>query len=172
MFCDIEPYKLNLKQVEVADIRTTDRHKVGTEQGEGNALPLDDIATDTQTADIQSNGLSKAETVTENDCLVDCPIVVFIVSTEETGEINAINSTSIICYTMPVGNGEHYVWYGGNGSWAWHSHLYYSIQAGGDKNGIASVRVTEYMLGEKSDRPVYVRQIIGVRSEVNERDIR
>lgn len=143
-------------------------HEVGIEQGIGNAQSLDDIETDTNnpTAEIKSDGLAKAYTVTDNKNITNYPIVVFIVSTEETGEINGINSTAIICYTTPVKDG--YVWRGSNGSWAGFDTLYYSVRAIGDKNGITSVKATQYVFGERTDTKVYVRQIIGIRGEVYE----
>lgn len=139
-------------------------HEVGIEQGIGNAQSLDNIETDTPMAEIQSNGLAKAETETDNKNITDYPIVVFIVSTEETSELNGLNSTAIICYTTPVKDG--YVWRGGNGSWASFTDLYYSVRAFGDENGITSVKATEYVFGERTDRPVYIRQVIGIATKI------
>ena len=72
-----------------------------------------------------------------------------------------MNTTAIVCYTHSVGNGR-YVWQGMNSGWAGFDHLYYTIEANGNHNGLTSVIVVEYMLGEKTDRPVYLKEIIGL----------
>lgn len=144
---------------------TPTAHKVGIEQGKDNARPLDDIETDinNSTDKVQNFGLLNSDSQEVENNLAEYQIVVFIVSTEETGEINGLNSTAIICYTTPVKDG--YVWRGSNGSWASFDNLYYSVQASGNKNGLTSVKVTEYVFGEKTSTHVYVRQIIGFQTQ-------
>lgn len=149
---------------------TPTTQKLGVEQGIGNAKPLEDIETNTnnQVPKSQSGGLSKTDSPTDNKSLADYPIVVFIVSTEKTGEINGLNSTAIICYTMPIGN-ENYLWRGSNRSWSHNVNLHYFVQAYGNKNGITSVKATEHLDNEKTDTKVYVRQIIGVSAKIETR---
>ncbi len=140
---------------------TPTAHQVGTEQGNGNEKPLEDIlSADTQgdSNNAQSNGLSKAEPIQN---LTDHAIVVFIVSTDKDGTGTAMDTTAIVCYTRSVGDGR-YVWQGMNSGWAGFDHLYYTIEANGNKNGLTSVIVVEYMLGEKTDRSVYLKEIIGL----------
>lgn len=174
VFNTIEPFDLSLPQIEVTDTGSTDKHKVGTEQGKGNAKPFEVIENDTNNpnADVQNNGLTKPEatpeTTTDNKSLVDYPIVVFIVSTEKTGEINGLNSTAIICYTMPIDN-ENYLWRGDNRSWGHNVNLHYFVQAYGNKNGITSIKATEHLDNEKTDTKVYVRQIVGVSAKIETR---
>ena len=167
MFNTIEPFDLNLPQIEVTDTESTDKHKVGKEQGKGDAKPFEDIENDTNNpnADVQNNGLTKPENTADNKSLADYPIVVFIVSTEKTGEINVLNSTAIICYTMPIGN-ENYLWRGSNRSWSHNVNLHYFVQAYGNKNGITSIKATEHLDNEKTDTKVYVRQIVGVSAKI------
>ena len=136
---------------------TPTAHEVGTEQGNGKAKPLENVATDTQ-GNAQSNGLSKAE---PSQNLTEYSIVVFVVSTDKDGVGNALNTAAIVCYTRSVGNGQ-YVWRGMNCGWAGFEYLYYTIEAKGSKNGLTSVEVVEYMLGEKTNNPVYVKDVIGL----------
>lgn len=161
MFFNITPYNLNLPQLEDTDIQSTDKHQIGIEQGNDSNKPLEPIETDTNTlkAEIQTFGFPN-NTQDNNINPVDYPIVVFVISTEEKGELTGLNSTSIMCYTTPIKGG--YIWRGSNGSWANFNDLYYSVQASGNKNGITYVKATEYVFGEKTDTIVYVRQIIGI----------
>lgn len=170
VFGNLEPFDLNLPQIEVTDTESTDKHKVGTEQGKGDAKPFEVVENNTNNpnADVQNNGLTKPENTTDNKSLADYPIVVFIVSTEKTGEISSLNSTAIICYTMPIGN-ENYLWRGGNRSWSHNVNLHYFVQAYGNKNGITSVKATEHLDDEKTDTKVYVRQIVGVTAKIETR---
>ena len=170
MFGNITPYKLNIEQIENAiqslennDEKATDKHKLGLEQGDGNAIPLDNINTNTNTsnAEITNDGLGKEDIPMEKRDFTIYPIVVFIVSLNETEEVNGLCSTAIVCYTMPIGDGN-YVWRGGNGSWSDFSSMYFTVQAAGNKDGITFIKATEYLFGEKTDTPVYIRDIVGL----------
>lgn len=93
--------------------------------------------------------------------LIDYPAVVFIVSTEREHITSAMNTVAILCYTAPMGDGV-FSWQGSAKSWAPFDRLHYRLHAIGDADGLTSVTAEQYVLGEKTDTPVYVRQIVGV----------
>lgn len=93
--------------------------------------------------------------------LTDYPAVVFIVSTEREHITSAMNTVAILCYTVPMGDGV-FSWQGTAKSWAPFDRLHYRLHAIGDADGLKSVTAEQYVLGEKTDTPVYVRQVVGV----------
>lgn len=93
--------------------------------------------------------------------LIDYPAVVFIVSTEREHITSAMNTVAILCYTVPLGDGV-FSWQGSAKSWAPFDRLHYRLHAIGDADGLTSVTAEQYVLGEKTDTPVYVRQVVGV----------
>lgn len=134
-----------------------DIHEIGNEQGSGDAAPLGDVEITVASVD----GTPTTDAIVDNRPLSDYPAVVFIVSTEAKGELSALTTTAILCYTIVAANGT-YMWQGSNKGWADFDRLHYTIKASGDKNGLTSVMVEQYMLGEKTETPVYVRQVVGV----------
>jgi hypothetical protein len=66
-----------------------------------------------------------------------------------------------LCYTVPLGDGV-FSWQGSAKSWAPSDCLLYTLHAIGDADGLKSVTAEQYVLGEKTDTPLYVRQIVGV----------
>lgn len=136
---------------------TSTAHEVGNKQGSGDATPLGDV----EVAITLDAGTPTTDAIVDNRPLSDYPAVVFIVSTEAKGELSAMTTTAILCYTIVAANGT-YMWQGSNKGWADFDRLHYTIKASGDKNGLTSVMVEQYMLGEKTETPVYVRQVVGV----------
>lgn len=135
-------------------IGTGSPHRIGSNSGEGEATPLEG---DGLSAVIGTGSLPSVPA----DELTDYKALAFIVSTEPTGEYTAMTTTAILCYTLPVGNGV-YVWQGGGSSWAAFDHLHYRLTASGDATGVTAITVKQYIFGEATDTPVYVRDIVGV----------
>ena len=137
---------------------TSTAHEVGNKQGSGDATPLGDV----DTVVIPGTGTPAIDAAIDNIPLSDYPAVVFIVSTEEKGELSSMVTTAILCYTTSAANGT-YMWQGSDKCWAdVDCRLYYTIKASGDKNGLTSVIAEQYVLGEKTEVPVYVRQVVGI----------
>lgn len=129
---------------------------IATTPGDGNGKPLS--YTDNGTTEF-----SETETgdflPTENTKPTLCRSLVFIVSTDPSGEYNAMNTVAILCHAQPTDEG--YVWQGVAGSWADFDHLHYRLTASGE-NGVETVSVKQYIFGEETDTPVYVREILCV----------
>lgn len=135
---------------------TTTQYLGGTQGEPTEAAPLTDT---TDGADTYGGGLTFPSASAPR--LIDFPAVVFIVSTEREHITSAMNTVAILCYTVPLGDGV-FSWQGSAKSWAPFDRLHYRLHAIGDADGLTSVTAEQYVLGEKSDTPVYVRQIVGV----------
>lgn len=133
-------------------------HEVGEVQGMGNAKPLEKVEADGK-ANAFIEGLSVSPNAMSGVDFEQFPIVVFIVSTERDGELSPMNTAAIPCLTRSIGNGR-YQWQGAGCGWTDFEHLHYRITASGDKNGISSAIAEQYMLGEKTDHAVYVRETL------------
>ena len=138
-------------------IGTGSPHRVGSNSRDGEATPLNSVE-DGLSAVIGTGSLPSA---IPTDELTDYKALAFIVSTEPTGEYTAMTTTAILCYTLPVGNGV-YVWQGVGSNWAAFDHLHYRLTASGDATGVTAITVKQYIFGEATDTPVYVRDIVGV----------
>lgn len=137
---------------------TSTAHEVGNKQGSGDATPLGDV----EIAITPGTGTPTIDAEIDNRPLSDYPAVVFIVSTEEKGELSPMVTATILCYTQSAADGT-YIWQGSNECWAdLDCRLYYTIKASGNKNGLISVTAEQYVLGEKTETPVYVRQVVGI----------
>ncbi len=133
-------------------------HEVGEVQGMGDAKPLDNVETyGKATALIE--GLSVSQNATGGMDFEQYPIVVFIVSTKRDGELSPMNTAAIPCLTRSIGNGR-YQWQGVGCGWTDFDHLHYRITASGDKSEISSAIAEQYMLGEKTENAVYVRETL------------
>lgn len=130
---------------------------VGSAAGEGEAVPL----TDTTDGAARIGGGLTFPSAEAAPRLTDYPAVVFIVSTETGDDTSAMNTAAILCYTVPMGDGV-FSWQGTAKGWASCDNLLYTLHAIGDADGLTSVTAEQYLLGEKSDTPVYVRQVVGV----------
>lgn len=136
-------------------------HSIGGNNGDGNANPIDDENTDANQSDGGESGdLFQSDSSVEQIPLSGYPSVIFIVSPEPTGRYT-FTTTAILCHTVCIGDG----WYelqGMNYGWADPDHLYYTVYARGNDDGIQYIAVKEYIFGEETGNTIYVREVIGV----------
>ena len=149
----IEPRPLNY-DYDINTSKNGNAMPAGSSSGNGNGTSLEEAQT--SSTDNYSEWIKDATTDwTQYQTLI------FIACTEPDGEYMGMTTTAIMCCPQLITDGV-YKWTGTSKSWTDYNTLHYKVIATGDQNGFSEITATEYIWGEETNNPVYIREIIGV----------